>query len=198
MRNQFIYFNTFNRVFLTFSLRDTLSTVLSWNRSIFRISSRTMYLNSTRANDEPGTRIVRPRFSWESHRESVATAARITEPSNKSQMAAGDPLAQFHPVSLHPPASLHPAASCVTSPVTLNHPRLCRGHPFCTGNAPTLAEALPPPFRGGKEVGGKTAVPRSSRHSSFSSGAPFSALPPTFALSRFRDIFTPLKLHANA
>lgn len=62
-------------------------------------------------------------------------------------MAAGDPLAQFHPVSLHPPASLHPAASCVTSPVTLNHPRLCRGHPFCTGNAPTLAEALPPPFR---------------------------------------------------
>lgn len=48
------------------------------------------------------------------------------EPSSKSQMAAEDPLAQFHPVSLHPPASLHSAASCVTSPATLDHPRLQR------------------------------------------------------------------------
>lgn len=106
----------------------------------------------------------------------VAAAARVAEPSNKSQMAAGDPLAQFHPVSLHPPASLHPAASCVTSPATLDHPRLCRGHPFCTGNTPTLAEALSPPFRRGKEVGGKTAVLRSSRHPPFSSSVLFFAL----------------------
>lgn len=102
-------------------------------------------------------------------------------------MAAGDPLAQFHPVSLHPPALLHPAASCVTSPVTLNHPRLCRGHPFCTGNAPTLAEALPPPFRGGKEVGGKTAVPCFQTPSIFL-GRTFFRASSTSALS---DIFIP-------
>jgi len=58
--------------------------------------------------------IAMPRDAARSHR-------------GKSQMAAGDPLAQFRPVSLHPPASLlHPAASCVTSPATLGHPRLQR------------------------------------------------------------------------
>lgn len=80
-------------------------------------------------------------------------------PSSKSQMAAGDPLAQFRPVSLHPPASLHPAASCVTSPATLDHPRL-QATPSAAAGAPTLAEALPHPFsEEGRRSGGKTAVP---------------------------------------
>lgn len=63
-------------------------------------------------------------FSQKSRRENAADDT--AEPSSKSQMAAEDPLAQFHPVSLHPPASLHSAASCVTSPATLGHPRLQR------------------------------------------------------------------------
>lgn len=115
-----------------------------------------MRLNTIRTNEKLCTGIqLEARFSQKSRRESAADDT--AEPSSKSQMAAEDPLAQFYPVSLHPPASLHSAASCVTSPATLDHPRL-QSHPFCTGNAPTLAETLPLP-QGGKEVGAKTAVP---------------------------------------
>lgn len=169
-----------------------------WNRSIFHINSRTVRLNSTRATTNQARDCSTAIFVKIASRKcGVDTVAiRTAEPSNKSQMAAGDPLAQFHSVSLHPPASLHPAASCVTSPATLNHPRLCRDHPFCTGNAPTLAEVLPPPCRGGKEVGGKTAVSRPSRRSPFSSGASFFALP--LLQSSLSWYFHYLTLHANA
>jgi len=70
-------------------------------------------------------------------------------------MAAGDPLAQFRPVSLHPSASLlHPAASCVTSPATLGHPRLQRPPLLHRSGAPTPADALPHPFGSRRKCGG--------------------------------------------
>lgn len=65
-------------------------------------------------------------------------------------MAAGDPLAQFRPVSLHPPASLHPAASCVTSPATLDHPRLQRP-PLLQRQRSHSRRGSAPLCRGGKE-----------------------------------------------
>lgn len=106
---------------------DALTAKVSARFFFIPGTSRTARLNT--ADDVLGhpTQGAR-RFSRKDGKvQRVDDAARsVAVPSSKSQMAAGDPLAQFRPVSLHPPALLYPAASCVTSSATLGHPRLQR------------------------------------------------------------------------